>query len=231
MRPQHASFLRREWLQILLAVLPLAAALAAMPYASHKVPMQWNLQGQVTWYAPKSWGLLVMPVTAILTLGLVMWMERRDPARQRDAGGGLTAHGKATRLLRLGIGVLLAAVTLAQIFAALGHQASLSRFVVSGVALLFAFMGNLFGKLKPNRYVGIRVPWTLNSEHVWRQTHRFAGWVWTVSSLIVAVLCWLLPVRTVHQQVTWIWMFFLIAVPLLTAWHEARKERSGKPAA
>jgi hypothetical protein len=35
--------------------------------------------------------------------------------------------------------------------------------------------GNVFGKLRSNRLIGIRSPWTLSSDRVWDQTHRFAG--------------------------------------------------------
>ncbi|MEN3941006.1 SdpI family protein [Prosthecobacter sp. SYSU 5D2] len=225
MKTQISAFIRREWLQLLLIAFPLLAALAAMPFAADRVPMQWNLQGQVNWYAPKSWGLLILPLTTLLTIALVLFLERRDPSRLRNADGQLTAHGKATRMIRLGITLLLGAVTLVQISASLGHAPDVSRWVVTSVALLFAFMGNLFGKLKPNRYVGIRVPWTLNSEHVWRQTHRVAGRVWSTSSLIVAAMSWLLPLHLIHTRLTLMWLFFLIVVPLFVAWNEARKER------
>ncbi len=227
MKSKISSFVRREWLQLVLLAVPVAACLAAMPFATDRVPMQWNLRGDVTWYAPKSWGLLVMPATLVFAFALVFYMEARDKSRHRDADGALTAHGKATRLIRLGISVVLGAVAMVQISAALGHHPDVSRWITTGVALLFAFIGNLFGKLKPNRYAGIRVPWTLNSPHVWRQTHRVAGWVWTTSSLIVAALSWLLPVHMLQEQLMTLWIFFLIAVPLFVAWNEARKERLG----
>lgn len=230
MKSKVSSFVRAEWLQLLLIAIPVVAALAVMPYATDRVPMQWDLQGRVTWYAPKAWGLLVMPASMLLTYALIFWMESRDPARHRESDGSLTAHGKATRLIRLGIVVVLAGVTLLQISWSLGHRPDVSRWVVTSVALLFAFMGNLFGKLKPNRYVGIRVPWTLNSPHVWRQTHRATGWIWTTSGLIIAVMSWLLPVNMLHNKLTYIWLFFLIVIPLYVAWYEARKERLARAA-
>jgi uncharacterized membrane protein len=73
--------------------------------------------------------------------------------------------------------------------------------------------------------VGIRLPWTLKSEHVWRQTHRVAGWVWTSSSLIMAALAWLLPVHLLEPQVGGVWLLLLIGVPLVVAWREARLEK------
>ena len=46
-------------------------------------------------------------------------------------------------------------------------------------------------KLKQNYTIGIKVPWTLNSEETWNMTHRMAGKVYVVAgviSIIIALL-------------------------------------------
>jgi uncharacterized membrane protein len=227
MKPKLKAFLREEWLQLLLIALPVTAAMVALPFASDRVPMQWGFDGRVNWYAPKEWGLLVIPVTMLLTFGLIFWFESRDPARHREIDGSLSSHGKATRMIRLGISVVLGAVTIIQIAAALGRHPDVSRAVPSLVAVLIAFLGNWFGKLKPNRYAGIRVSWTLNSEHVWRVTHRISGWLYTASSLVYLVAIWLLPVKA-HRGLDLVWIFILIVPPLVIAWRVASLEKQAK---
>ena len=131
MKPKLKAFLREEWLQLLLIALPVTAAMVALPFASDRVPMQWGFDGRVNWYAPKEWGLLVIPVTMLLTFDLIFWFESRDPARHREIDGSLSSHGKATRMIRLGISVVLGAVTIIQIAAALGRHPDVSRAVPS----------------------------------------------------------------------------------------------------
>ncbi len=225
MKSKISRFWHEEWLQLLLLALPLIAAVAAMSYATERVPMQWGFNGQVNWTAPKGWGLLVLPGSMVLILALIFGFESRDPARHRDADGQLTSHGRATRAIRLGLSVVLGAFTLVQIAYALGRHPDGARVVPSLIAMLFAFLGNYFGKLKPNRYAGIRVPWTLNSETVWRETHRAAGWLWTASSLIMLVLIWLLPDVSQMKWLQNIWLAVLLVGPLFVAWRSARRER------
>lgn len=46
-------------------------------------------------------------------------------------------------------------------------------------------------KLKQNYTIGIKVPWTLNSEENWNMTHRMAGKLYVVAgviSIIIALL-------------------------------------------
>ena len=227
MNSRFRQFLQTEWLQLLLLALPIVASLAAMPFATDRVPMQWGLDGRVNWTAPKTWGLLVTPAVMVVIYGLIFWFESRDPARHREADGTLTSHGKATRTIRIAISVMLGAVTIIQIAAALGRHPDVSRVVPTLVALLLAVLGNFFGKLKPNRYVGIRVPWTLNSENVWRITHRISGWIYTASSLVFLVAIWLLPKR-IQPVAYFVWIALLTVVPLFIAWRAAAAEKRGE---
>ena len=40
------------------------------------------------------------------------------------------------------------------------------------VGAFFVIFGNLAGRLRPSWFVGLRTPWTLSSDEVWRRTHR-----------------------------------------------------------
>ena len=40
-------------------------------------------------------------------------------------------------------------------------------------------------KLKVNHTVGIRLPWTLQSEDNWHKTHRLVGKLWVLGGLIL----------------------------------------------
>lgn len=227
MKHRLITFMRNEWLQLLILLLPTIAAVAALPFASERVPMQWGIDGRVNWYAPKEWGLLVLPLTTLLTYGLIFWFEGRDPARHKEADGTLSPHGRATRSIRIGISIVLGVVAVIQIAASLGRHPDVNRIIPSLVALLMAFLGNYFGKLKPNKYVGIRVPWTMNSEAVWRHTHRISGWLYTTSSLIMLVAIWLLPANLQHV-VFLLWILIIVVVPLYIAWQAAKREREQK---
>ena len=52
----------------------------------------------------------------------------------------------------------------------------MSRVVPLGMGILFIALGNVLPRVEPNWFVGIRTPWTLSSDSVWRKTHRTGGW-------------------------------------------------------
>ena len=60
-----------------------------------------------------------------------------------------------------------------------------SIFMIIGA--LFAVIGNYFPSLKPNYFIGIRTPWTLESEKVWKETHKMAGKLWLPGGILIAL--------------------------------------------
>jgi uncharacterized membrane protein len=58
---------------------------------------------------------------------------------------------------------------------ALGYPVDVTRAMLFGIGVLFAALGNYLPRLRSNWWMGIRTPWTLESEDVWRRTHRLGG--------------------------------------------------------
>ena len=44
------------------------------------------------------------------------------------------------------------------------------------VGIMFIILGNYVHKVKQNYTVGMKLPWTLNSEENWNRTNRMTGW-------------------------------------------------------
>jgi uncharacterized membrane protein len=64
-----------------------------------------------------------------------------------------------------------------------GHSVNIGKAVVGGMCLLFAFMGNLMGKVQRNFYIGVRTPWALADERVWNATHRLAAKTFVIGGI------------------------------------------------
>ena len=53
------------------------------------------------------------------------------------------------------------------------------------VGLAMVIVGNWLPKCKQSYTMGIKLPWTLESEENWNRTHRFAGPVWVAGGLVI----------------------------------------------
>ncbi len=77
------------------------------------------------------------------------------------------------------------------VHSALSEETDNFLFVIMG--LFFAALGNLMHSVKPNYFVGIRLPWTLENEDNWRRTHQLASKIWFVGGLLIAATALFLP--------------------------------------
>jgi len=68
----------------------------------------------------------------------------------------------------------------------LGYTVQVDRLLPVGVGLLFVFLGNYLTRVEPNWFIGVRTPWTLSSDTVWRKVHRTAGWLFVIAGIVIA---------------------------------------------
>lgn len=73
------------------------------------------------------------------------------------------------------------------------------------IGLVVAFMGNALYNLRPNYIMGIRLPWTLNSDVNWVRTHHLAGTVWFAAGIAISLAGLLLSYALGN-------LFFIIAI-------------------
>lgn len=162
---------------VLIAGMFLLAAIT-WPTAPDRIPVHWNVYGQVDRYGGKVEGLLVIP---LLTLGiyfLLLFMPRIDPGRanyQRFAG--------AYSIIRIATTALLAVIYGVTNLSIRGYRIDMSIVVSLAVGAILIVIGNLMGKIRPNWFVGIRTPWTISSKASWTKTHRLGGRLFIVMGL------------------------------------------------
>ncbi len=56
------------------------------------------------------------------------------------------------------------------------------------LGLMFIMLGNLLPKIPSNFFAGIRTPWTLSSEEVWRKTHRCGGICFIAAGILMILV-------------------------------------------
>jgi uncharacterized membrane protein len=89
------------------------------------------------------------------------------------------------RVMTTAITGFLAFTTLLVSLAAIGAIADVTNWLLGAMGLLLTVLGNLFGKLTRNRFVGIRTPWTLANDEVWLRTHRLGGKLFVATGIAV----------------------------------------------
>jgi uncharacterized membrane protein len=173
--------MRSRWFGLIVAALAIAVSVWAYPRLPETVVTHWNLRGEPDGYSPRFWAVALMPLLILGLTGLFRVLPRVDP-RRANYEKFIDSYWRIANVV---IAFLLLAHGLV-IASGLGYEIEVDRLVPLGIGLLFAFLGNYLTRVEPNWFVGIRTPWTLSSDKVWRKTHRTGGWFFVAGGLVIA---------------------------------------------
>lgn len=167
------------WMIIIASFL---ATLAIYPTLPDMIPLHWNFRGQVDRIGGKTSIFITALLPAALYL-LMLVVPKIDPKKEN-----YLKHAKAYGTITLSIVVLMVFIHWISILAALGMIKDVGFIVKMSVGILFIILGNVMPKLKFNYFAGIRTPWTLSNEEVWKKTHRIGGICFVALGALMIVL-------------------------------------------
>jgi uncharacterized membrane protein len=175
--------------------------------APEQIPVHWDISGQVDRYSRRFEGLLLLPVLALGLYLLMLFLPRIDPRRSNYA-----RFRNAYLTVRVVILVFIALIYGFILLWLGGIQLDPSVVVPAGVGVLLIVLGIPMSKIQPNWFVGIRTPWTLTSELLWRKTHRLGRWLFIFAGglFLISSLAGGLGASIAIPWVGWIFLFAVV---------------------
>lgn len=201
------------------AVLAAAFSVWAYPRLPDVVTTHWNLKGEPDGYSSRLLAAGLLPLfLAVLPL-IFRVLPKIDPK-----GENYSKFGEAYWLIANSVLLFLAGVHVVVLLNAMGTPVDINLVIGLGVGLLLMVMGNYLGKVQPNWFMGVRTPWTLASETVWRKTNRTAGWLFVLAGLLIAVASFVPSIPTV--TVMGISIALAALIPVVQSYVLWKRERS-----
>ncbi|MBI3511145.1 MAG: SdpI family protein [Bacteroidetes bacterium] len=203
--------LKREWMLWLVILSPLILILAKWNAFPERVPTHWNASGEVDDYGNK-WSLLLLPGVNLGVYALLLVLPKIDPRKKNyDLFSG------AYFLIRVSLAVLFCIIAFVTCLVSLKVKLDVGLIVQLCLIGLMLIMGNQFGRIRTNFFVGFRTPWTLSNEEVWVRTHRLAGKLWVIGGLLMIPGLFFLPQK--FQLYSFFPIIILVAIiPIVYSW-------------
>ena len=160
----------------------LTYGLILVPRLPAKIPSHWNAAGQVDKYAAPMeivWiGLIMILFMAIMFAVIPFFATKNKP---------ISSFGDVYEKITYAVIAFMVVINVL-ILQSTFMKVDVAKIICIAVCGLFGFLGNLMGKTTRNYYVGIRTPWTLESDVVWERTHRLAARTMVIFSALAVVL-------------------------------------------
>lgn len=161
------------WIVLALAVLVnFATYIALLPAMPDQLPSHWGVDGVDDWNSKEA--SLAMAALPAIILAVLFIVPRIDPK-----GRNFERFSGIYRTFVTVLTLFIMAISWAGPLTVWGYLSTdgavLNTLLIGFFGLLFIVLGNYLPRVKPNFTFGIRTPWTLASEEVWRRTHRASG--------------------------------------------------------
>ena len=173
---------------IILIILMFVIGIFSYPYFPEKIPMHWNFKGEIDRYGSKFEGLFGIPLMSLGFYLLFLVLPYLDPKKEN-----YQKFEKVYQIIKYAYIFLLFILQMTILIVTLGGPKDLiPKITPTLVGVIFIILGNYMPRIKPNWFVGIRTPWTLSNEEVWKRTHRFGGYIFIIGGILI-ILAGILP--------------------------------------
>ena len=201
----------------LLTLLPIPIGLLLWNRFPETMAVHFGITGEADGYASPNFAVFALPLLMLAFHWLCIFFTARDKGNQ----------GRNQKMFHIVLWTIpiISNLSLLGLYAfALDVEFSPVVWTVVPMGLLFALIGNYLPKTRMNSTMGIKVPWAYSSEENWNATHRFAGKVWVIGGILVA-LCGLLPhVWAISAMI--VFMVVLCVLPIVYSYRFYRKEKA-----
>jgi uncharacterized membrane protein len=153
----------------------LLATATLWPRLPEQVPVHWNFAGEADRFGSKLELLAVGPGLLVGLWVLLEVLRRVDPKWRPLPADAPPAEAGSRELVVLVVVALLAVMHVSVMLEALGAAFGGPLLMGLGFAAFQILLGNALPRVRPDFFVGVRTPWTISSDVVWRRTHRLAG--------------------------------------------------------
>lgn len=179
-----------------------------------KMPTHFNLLGQADGYNHKVFAIFGLPALMLLMHWLLLFLMIKDPKSSNISS--------KIQVLIYWIIPFVSCLSMISIYGeSLGYSMMSGILAQIFMGVLMIVIGNYLPKTHRNYIIGIRLPWTLESDENWRKTHRLAGKIWVLGGLLLFLNSF------VQLYVYWVFfltLFFVVIIPSVYSYQLSKLE-------
>ena len=176
--------IKKNWKILLITsvviLLPILAGLILWDQLPEQIPMHWNMEGEIDDYCSKSFAVFTFPLIMLALHLFSFFVTLSDPKNKNYSDKILHMIFWLIPIISVGLATVIYSVSM-------GNSIRVETVVTVSLGLIFLVIGNYLPKCKQSYTIGIKLPWTLNSEENWNRTHRLAGWIWVIGGFMILV--------------------------------------------
>ncbi|CJF67743.1 hemolysis inducing protein [Streptococcus pneumoniae] len=200
-----------------ITLLTLVAWVIALPHLPATMPIHWGANGEADGFATKINAMILTVGIMVLIYFIIAFVPRIDPRKEN-----YKYFSKTYNIVLNAVLLLFFFVNMSTILQGLGYNVPMSYIAPIMAGLVFIIIGNYLQRVRSNYFMGIRTPWTLSNETVWKKTHRLSGKIFFIGGLLILISAFLPD--GYKSVIMWGSIVLCVAVPYLYSYLAYKKE-------
>ncbi|MCQ9284559.1 MULTISPECIES: SdpI family protein [Priestia] len=200
-----------------ITLLTLVAWVIALPHLPATMPIHWGANGEADGFATKINAMILTVGIMVLIYFIIAFVPRIDPRKEN-----YKYFSKTYNIVLNAVLLLFFFVNMSTILQGLGYNVPMSYIAPIMAGLVFIIIGNYLQRVRSNYFMGIRTPWTLSNETVWKKTHRLSGKLFFIGGLLILISAFLPD--GYKSVIMWGSIVLCVAVPYLYSYLAYKKE-------
>ena len=209
--------MKKHVLPLSITLLTLVAWLIVLPHLPATMPIHWGANGEADGFATKINAMILTVGIMVLIYFIIAFVPRIDPRKEN-----YKYFSKTYNILLNAVLLLFFFVNMSTILQGLGYNVPMSYIAPIMAGLVFIIIGNYLQRVRSNYFMGIRTPWTLSNETVWKKTHRLSGKLFFIGGLLILISAFLPD--GYKSVIMWGSIVLCVAIPYLYSYLAYKKE-------
>lgn len=145
------------------------------------IPVHWDISWNVDGYGSRYMLFIYALLPIVIYYGMLL-TKKIDPRTDE-----LKKRGKTYNTIRTYLSFFFVLFAVFFYYITLNPHSNGTFFISMIVGGMFIMLGNYMPKVPKNYFLGIRSPWTLASDVVWKKTHKVAGYGYVIAGLLTII--------------------------------------------
>ncbi|MCD7892984.1 MAG: SdpI family protein [Erysipelotrichaceae bacterium] len=158
------------------------AMMISVYFMNDVIPIHWNFHFEIDGYGSRYIFLALSLLPVVMYYGFD-FINRLDERLKK-----YESKSNDYEIIRIIITLLMLAIDIIWMYMCFYPQGNMEVAMSVVFCLSLLFLGNYMPTIPMNYYVGIRFPWTVKNEIVWKKTHKMGGYMYVVTGLMMLIL-------------------------------------------
>lgn len=184
---------------MILSILPLIITFATVKFMPDKIPMHYDINGNIDRYGSKYENFLFPVIIIILTLFWMLFIRYYRNKQVKETDEKVIAEAKNNEkviyIVAFGMSIMFSIMHYTSMISSVieAKNELTSEFISTNTVVNIALgiflivLGNYIPKSKLNNTTGIRTKWSMNNDKVWADSNRMGGIVLIIDGILLII--------------------------------------------